>query len=102
MAPNKLLVLKFVCRVENVISILEPNIAEIVRQDVCTILRNTRPVKKNLNTQELKALIELKRDGKFSQLIKATLQWSLIQGAMKTKCRNFLMILCTSPSQQIQ
>ncbi|GJQ78644.1 hypothetical protein Trydic_g11747 [Trypoxylus dichotomus] len=53
---------KIVCGVYIAISILEPNTAATVRQEVCTILRKTRPPKKNLSTENLKALIELKRD----------------------------------------
>ncbi|GJQ81349.1 hypothetical protein Trydic_g20561 [Trypoxylus dichotomus] len=50
--------------IENAISILELNTAETVRQEVCTVLRNIRPSKKNLSTEKLKVLIELKRDEK--------------------------------------
>ncbi|GJQ83711.1 hypothetical protein Trydic_g20590 [Trypoxylus dichotomus] len=62
MAPNKLPVEKILCGIENGISILEPNATETVRQEVCTILRNTHPPKKNLNIEKLKILIELKRN----------------------------------------
>ncbi|GJQ83048.1 hypothetical protein Trydic_g20062 [Trypoxylus dichotomus] len=61
-APNKLPLEQIVCGVENIISILEPNTAETLRQKVCTILRNIRPPKKNISTEELKALIGLKQD----------------------------------------
>ncbi|GJQ80564.1 hypothetical protein Trydic_g19968 [Trypoxylus dichotomus] len=53
---------KIVCGIENAVSILEPNIAETVRQEVCTILRSIRSPTKNLNTEEFKAVTELKRD----------------------------------------
>ncbi|GJQ65138.1 hypothetical protein Trydic_g7281 [Trypoxylus dichotomus] len=61
-APKKLPVENIVCGVENAISILEANATETIRQRVCTILRNTRPPKKNFNTEELNALIQVKRN----------------------------------------
>ncbi|GJQ77968.1 hypothetical protein Trydic_g2329 [Trypoxylus dichotomus] len=53
---------KIVCGVENTISTLETNTAETIRQEACTILNNTRPPKKNLNIEELKALVEVRRN----------------------------------------
>ncbi|GJQ78467.1 hypothetical protein Trydic_g11584 [Trypoxylus dichotomus] len=69
-APNKPPVEKMVFGVENAINILSPNTPDTVHKGICTILRNTRPPKTNLNTEELRALlIELKWDSNIVTLL---------------------------------